>query len=186
MTRPLRALPTIPTVAVLLAAAMLVGVLQSLPLTGEMRVDPEATEVPFGALAPGSSAGTNATNATASLAGTTLLTTTELLYLNNTNATGVWYAKIVLTSSSGISNLLNMRVGIDNGTATDQVIALLGSLTQTSGVYVQLPAASTNTIYVTTLVTNPALTSTLDMDVQVTSDPSERDLIVTKAAFSIV
>lgn len=169
-----------------MAIALAAGVLQTLPLSGEMSVDPEGTEVPFGRLVSGSSVGSNATNATASLDGATLLTTTSMLYLNNTNATGAWYAKIVLTSSSGVSNLVNMRVGIDNGTATDQVVALLGSLTQSSGSYVRLAPGSTNTIYLTNLVTNPALTSTLRMDVYVTSDPVERDLVVTKAAFSIV
>jgi hypothetical protein len=118
-------------------------------------------EVPFGELAAGSTVGANATNASASVSGTLSLTTTEFLYLNNTNASGTYHAKLELIDSQDIGILDTLEVGIDNGTRTDQMVVDGGSVTRSSGPYVELGADSTNMLYVRTslssLTTTPKL-----------------------------
>ena len=133
-----------------LAAHLLVG---SIALTydpGDQSGVASEVEVRFGALAAGSSGGANASEATASAAGSLLGARTDLLYLNNTNATGAWFVKIESVGATGASNIASLTVGIDNGTAsTPQVVGALGALTQSSGSYVRLAPASANRIYVT-------------------------------------
>ncbi|MFA5862604.1 MAG: hypothetical protein WDA16_13010 [Candidatus Thermoplasmatota archaeon] len=142
-------------------------------------------EVQMGALASGSSGGLNGSAGTASITGLVLSQTTNVLYLNNTNATGAYYAKLVVTASSGIANLPALVIGIDNGTQNAQIVGTLGSLTQTSGQYVQLLAASTNRIYVTQAVTTLALTSTITMDVYAADDTSESAYVITSLTITI-
>lgn len=178
------------------ARAAILALLVSLPFTGSVSVrhadstggfTPSATEVPFGVLAAGTSVGTAATNATASLAGALVSTRTDLFYLNNTSATGAYWAKIVLTSSSGLSSaLVALEIGIDNGTAsTSQVAATLGSITQSSGAYVRLPPASTNRIYVVHTVTVLFGTGVFGLDVYAADDASESAVVRTRAALTL-
>ena len=147
--------------------------------------EPEQVEVPFGKLVAGSTVGTNATNASVSIIGTLLSTTTDVLYLNNTNATGSSYARIELRTSSGLANLVLLDIGIDNGTQVPQVEVSLGNLTATSGALVELPPASTNTIYVTRGVVVVGPDSSFGLDVLVADTPSELAVVKTRATISV-
>lgn len=144
-------------------------------------------EVPFGRLAPGSTVGANSTNASVSVGAALLSTTTDALYLNNTNATGAYYARLVAYSTSGIANLVTLEIGIDNGTRTEQVVASLGSLTQSSGSYVKLEPGSTNTIYVTNAVTSLlAADSVIRLDVYAAESESGGTFTKTQATVAVV
>lgn len=148
---------------------------------------PRGVEVPMGRLAAGSAVGSNATNATASTAGALVSTTTDLLYLNNTNASAPTYARLVLTSSSGLANVVDLQVGIKNGSAqTLQVAGTGGSVTQSSGSYVRLEPGSANRIYLTQTV--GLLFSggaTLDMDLLVADDLAETATVREKVRVTI-
>lgn len=157
----------------LLLAFALVGSISIAYPTSSPTMTVGLVEVAFGALAAGSTVGLNATNGSASLAGAVLvLTTTSVLYLNNTH-TSPLFVKLVETSASGLADSTTLTLGIDNGTATDQVVSAGGILTQTSGPYVQLPASSTNTLYVTTLVSALFGTGIIAFDVVVADDTDE-------------
>lgn len=171
---------------VLAAALVLVGSIQATYETRISNVEPSEVETPMGSLAPGSSGGLNGTDGTASVVGTLLATRTDVLYLNNTNATGAWYARLTSTSSTGIANLVSLELGIDNGTASvAQVIGSLGTLTQKTGAYVRLEPASANKIYIARTVTLLAVTSTVTLDVRVADDAAESAYLITNAVVSV-
>lgn len=148
---------------------------------------PRTTEAPMGRLAAQSGVGSNATNATASTAGALVSTTTDLLYLNNTDATAPTYARLVLTSSSGLGNVVSMQVGIKNGSAQAvQVAGTGGSVTQSDGSYVRLEPGSVNRIYLTQTV--GLLFSggaRLDMDLLVSDDLAESATVRAKVRVTI-
>lgn len=171
----------------LLAAFVLVGSLDLTSDPGNWTLAVGEVETRLGALAPGSSGGLNATQGTASVTGTLLTTTTNLLYVNNTNASGVWYARLNVVSTTGIANLPTLTIGINNGTATaTQVVASLGSLTQSTGAYIRLEPASSNIIYVTEAVTTLGISSTFTLSVYAADDTAESAFVVTNAVISIV
>lgn len=147
---------------------------------------PVEVEAPFGQLVPGSTLGANATNASVSIAGSTLTKTTNLLYINNTNATGAHYARLALVGSSDLGALDVVRLGIDNGsTSVDQIIYNLGSITDADGTYVRLEPGSTNTIYVTqslgSLLSSPSMT----FWVYSADDPQESAYVKTRGTMTL-
>lgn len=176
------------------AKVLLWSALSALALVGSITLVHDAAsgslvgrsvETPLGRLASGSAVGVNATNATASIAGTLLTGTTNVWWLNNTNASGAYHAKIDVVSSSGVANLALLRVGIDNGTQTDQVLAAAGALTQTGGAYVQLPAASSNRIYATQAVLSLGSPSQLVLRVTLSDDVAESATVEMRATLSL-
>lgn len=172
--------------AALLAGALLVGSLTLVYQQPAADVAPEEGEVLMRPAAAGATVGANSTNASASVAGSLLSATTSVLYLNNTNASGAWHARLALHSSSGVTNLALLSVGIDNGTAqVDQVTASLGSLTQSSGPYVRLEPGSTNLIFVTQQVSLVGPDATLGFDVYVSDSPSDAAYYVMKLALTV-
>lgn len=172
--------------AAALAAAALVGAISYATTDATPTHEPEPVEIGFAPLAAGSSAGGNATNATASTGGSLGGLTTNLLYLNNTNATGLYHAKLVSYASSGVSNIVALEIGIDNGTKTPQVTGSLGALTQTAGPYVRLEPASVNRIYVTQTVSIPGSTTTaFDLEVYVADETNESAYYTMRARVSI-
>lgn len=138
------------TVVVLVVAWALMG---SIALTfdaGTTSATGEYVEVRMGALASGSTVTSDYAEGTATAIGVLSSTRTDLLYLNNTNATGVWHVKLAQVSATGVSNIVTLTIGVDNGTSTSpQIVGSLGSITQTEGSYVRLEPASANRIYVT-------------------------------------
>jgi hypothetical protein len=142
-------------------------------------------EVPLAALVAGSTGGLNGTRGAASVANQLVLTTTDMLYLNNTNATGAWFAKLVLTSSSGLTGITSLTIGINNGTSTAQIVGSLGSMTQTSGPYVKLETSSTNKIYLTQTTTALQSTSTFAFDVYAADSATEAGLVLTSGTITI-
>lgn len=169
-----------------LAALLLTGSIQLAHAPSGGSVEPLSVEVPFGRLAPGSTVGANATNASASVTGALLATTTHVLYLNNTNATGAWHARLAIVGSSGLANLATLQLGIENGTASvEQVTASLGTLTRTTGPLVRLEPASANRIYVTQAVTSLATPTTLWLDAVVADDETGSAAVVTKARIGL-
>ena len=173
-----------------LAAALALGLLLtgSITFRHESGVDlsPATTHAPLGALASGSSAGMNGTNGSASVVGSLVGATANVLYLNNTDATQAVYAKLTLTASSGTSAITTLSVGINNGSSTTaQVTGTAGSLTQTSGAYVRLEPGSANRIVVTQTVGVLFTTSTLDLDLRVADDTSESAYVTSKVRISI-
>lgn len=146
--------------------------------------DPVGVEVPFGKVVAGSSLGANLTNASVSIAGTLLQTSTDILYLNNTNATGVYHARLELVSTTGLANLDLLKLSIDNGTVTDQILIQLGSITDATGPYVQLEPASTNKIVVTQAL---ALLSagSVTFTVHAADDPQESAVVTTRAVLDL-
>jgi len=109
--------------------------------------DPVEVDVGFGKILDGTTVGDNATNASLSISGTLSLTTEDALYINNIDSSREHYVKLVHVSSSNVGNLGTFELGIDNGTKTTQILIDAGSLTQSEGSSVRLPADSTNTIY---------------------------------------
>lgn len=171
---------------VLLAALVLVGSLQLTHGDSTPALQPRASEVAFGPLAAGSTAGANATNASAAIAGAVGLETTQnLLYLNNTNASGAYHVRIVTTQATGLTGATTLNVGIHNGTATDQVTVTNGILTQSAGPYVRLAPGSTNRIYAETLVGILYGTGFVALDVYVADDPSESAYYVMRANLTV-
>lgn len=170
-----------------LAAALVLTGSITLSHEGSLAFSPVEVEAPLGRLASGSGIGLNATNGSASVAGALVATTTDLLYLNNTNATSPVWAKLVLTSSSGTSGLLSLAVGIRNasGSEAGQVLGSAGSITQTSGSYLRLEPASTNRIYVTQAVPVVFSGSSLSMDLLVADDTSESAFVRSKVVVGI-
>lgn len=143
-------------------------------------------EVPFGKLAAGSSVGANATNATASVAaGVVVAATTQAFYLNNTNASGAWYVKLVHVSSSGIAQLSTGNLGVDNGTAVDHVKISSGAVTQPSGSYQRLEPASTNQLYVKSLEGVLFAGATIDFDVYASDTAGGEAYLVSKGRITL-
>lgn len=145
----------------------------------------ETVEVPLGQLAAGSAVGVNATNGSVNIANSLLLVSTDAFYLNNTNATGAYYAKLVLFSSSGVGNVVALAVGIDNGTRTDQIKGALGSLTQTSGAYVRLEPGSVNKLYVSQDVVSLLSTTTIQFEVRLADDEAESAFYTMRARVTL-
>jgi hypothetical protein len=149
-------------------------------------VGPEHGEVVFGRLASGSSVGLNATNASASVNGALITTTTNLWYLNNTNASAPYFARIVLTSTPGISDVTSLKLGIDNGTASvDQVTATLSTFTKTDGAWVRLEPGATVRIYATHLVGLTFGTANLPLEVYVADDTTPTAYYTMRATLSM-
>lgn len=168
-----------------LAAWLLVGSITLTHAGGAGEVLPQPVETPFGRLASGTTVGLNMTNASGSVMGSLVGTTTNVWYLNNTNATSSYLARIDLTSSTGVSNLVNLVVGIDNGTKTAQVTGALGSLTQTGGSYVTLPPGSTNRIYVTQSVSLVGPDAVLELNVTIADDAAESATTIMRARLMV-
>ena len=173
-----------------LATALLAGLLLtgSITLThsGSLTLSPATTHAPMGRLAAGSSVGSNATNGSASVAGALVATTTDLLYLNNTDGSNAVYARLVLTSNSALTGVTSLSVGIKNGTSqTAQVNGAAGSITQSSGSYVRLEPGSSNRIYVTQTVSVIFSGATLNMDLIVADDTAESAFARSKVVVSI-
>ena len=151
--------------------------------------DSSNVEVPFGIHDAGvTSIGANATNASVTLTRSTTLTTTNVLYLNNTNASAPYYAKITLYASSGAVNRITTGVfGISNGVANPQVVISSGTITQSSGSYVTLAPSSTNRIYVTQQFANTGGTDpTFSMIVTLADETNESAYSVTRWALDLV
>ncbi len=156
----------------LLAAAN--GTIQLVHEPAAGTFDVSEVEVPLGHLAQGSTTGANDTAGVVVIAGSVIGKTTQSFYLNNTNASGAYHARITATDTAGLGQIIALSVGIDNGTSTtDQVVVSQGTLTQTAGAYVRLEPSSTNTIYVTQTVTVLHGTSTMDLDIRVADDETE-------------
>ena len=170
----------------LLAALLLVGSLQLTHDASTPTLSPSPAEVPFGAAAAGSTVGANATNASATIAGAVVLAATQdLLWLNNTNATGAYWVRLASTSASGLGLGTHVTLGVHNGTATDQVVLLDGVLTQSGGPYVRLPPASANRVYATTLVPLAFGTGVLTFDAYVADDPEESAYHVMRGSVTV-
>lgn len=181
----MRRAPVAAVLVLLLACWLLAGSIGLSHAEGASRLEPTSSEVTFVALAPGATAGLNGTRATASVAGTLLATTTSLWRLDNVNATGTYVAKIDVASSSGVSNLVGLTIGIDNGTATPQVTASLGALTQTGGAYVTLPPGSGSTVYLTQSVSLLGPDSVLQLTLTLADDATERATTTMRANVTI-
>lgn len=166
-------------------AHALVGSIQVVTTATPATIEPTPAEALFGAYAPGSTVGANATNGSASVASALITATTQMLYLNNTNATGIYYAKLILTSSSGLDGITSMTVGINNGTSTPQITAALSAITDPSGDYVRLEPSSTNTIYLTQLATITQTTTNLDIEVYLADDLAESAYYTMRARLTI-
>lgn len=171
--------------AATLAALLLMGNIQ-VAHTSSGLFDPLPVEVPFGRLEPGASVGANATNASASLAGTLVATTADVLYLNNTNATAPVYARLEVVATTGLGALTSLVVGIDNGTRAPQISGGLGTLTQSTGALVRLAPGSTNRLYVTQAVAAPGSTGTVTFRVIVADDPAEKAYVATRGRVTIL
>lgn len=167
------------------ACLLLMGNINVTHVSG-VRFDPTPSEVRYGALAPGSEAGANATNATASVTGTLLSTTTDVLYLNNTNATGIAYARLAAVSTANLTNLVDLQIGIDNGTRTDQITGSLGALTVSNGTLVRLAPGSTNRIYVTQSVTTLGVQTSVPFLAIIADDPAEKAKVTLKGRIRVI
>lgn len=170
----------------LLAALLLVGSLQLTHDASTPSLSPTPVEVPFGAQASGATVGANATNASASIVGAVVLASTQdLFWLNNTNATGAYWVRLVATSTSDLGTVTTLALGVDNGTATDQVVVANGALTQPSGAYVRLPPSSSNRVYATTLVPLVFGTGALAFDAYVADDEAESAYYVMRGSVTV-
>ena len=170
----------------LLAALLLVGSLQLTHEASTPGLSPAAAEVRFAPSAPGSSAGANATNASATVAGAVVLASTQdILWLNNTNATGAYWVRLVATSVSGVAGATTLALGVNNGTPTDQVVVTNGALTQSGGAYVQVAPSSANRVYATSLVPLAFGTGVLTFDAYVADDAAESAYYVMRGTVTV-
>lgn len=148
--------------------------------------DVREVEVRMGPLASGSSVTGNHTEGSASTGGSLISVRTDMLYLNNTNASGAWYARIDAVGSTGIANLVYLAIGIDNGTASvAQVTSALGVLTQTTGTYVRLEPASANVIYLTQAVSFVGPDSSFTLDVVASDGTNDPAYVITNANLTV-
>lgn len=172
-----------------LAVALCVALIGSIVLTypeGASTSAPRTVEVTMAPLASGSSGGLNGTDGSASVAGSLLSLRTDVLWLNNTNATGAWYAKLISTGTTGLSNAAALAIGIDNGTSsTSQVTASAGALTKTDGTYVRLEPGSANKIYVTQAVTLLGPDTTVTLEVRAADSTAEEAYVSTTATLTV-
>lgn len=175
-------------VLVVVALVVATGVTYPYTVASTTVADTEDVEVAFGIAIEGVTIGANATNASVTLARSTVLLTTNALWLNNTNATGAYYAKIVLHSSAGaVARLTILDVGINNGTSTPQVTVVGGVIGQTEGGYVRLEPASANQIYVTqTFVNTGGTDPDFGMTLRVADEANESAYTVIRFALSLV
>lgn len=147
--------------------------------------EPIEVEVPFAPHGEGGTMGANNTNASVSIAGTLLQTTTDILYINNTNTTGAHWARLEVADTTNLANLDLLKLGIDNGTTTtDQIIIEVGSLTDADGTYVKLEPGSTNTIYVTQSLSS-LTTSGVTFWVYSADDTQESAFVKTRAQLTL-
>lgn len=168
--------------AALLTAFALVGSITLTHAPGTTSASLSLVEVALGALASGSTGGANGTEGVASLEGSLVLLRKDVLYLNNTNATGVWYVRLASAGTSGISNIVSLEIGVDNGTSTSaQVTGALGALTQTTGTSVRLEPASANVIYVAQAVSGLGPDTAIALEV-IASDTSDEEATLTTNA----
>lgn len=167
-----------------LLGALFVGSITMTHDAGAPMLSAEAPLVVFGALAAGSSGGLNGSAATVSVATTLLATTTNALWINNTD-TSTWYARLNATSYSGLTSITSLTIGIDNGTKTAQVTGALGSLSQTGGAYVALPAGSSNKLYVTQVASLLGTTSSVQLDLYASDATDDVAYVVTHATLTL-
>lgn len=175
-------------VLVVVALVVATGVTYPYTVASTTVADTEDVEVAFGIAIEGVTIGANATNASVTLARSTVLLTTNALWLNNTNATGAYYARVSLHASSGLDPLLTLlEVGIDNGTLHPQVTTVVGVLGLTSGEYVKLEPGSTNRIYVTQLFASTAgLAPSFGMTVTLADEANASAYSVTRMSLGLV
>lgn len=147
--------------------------------------EPIEVEVPFAPHGAGSTMGANDTNASVSISGTLLETTTDILYINNTNTSGSHWARLEIVEAPSLLNIDFLKLGIDNGTTTtDQIIIQTGTLTDTDGTYVKLEPGSTNTIYVTQSLSSLTTISTTFW-MYSADDPEESAFVKTRAELTL-
>ncbi len=166
-------------IGALVSAHVFVGSIQVVhqPATGSVGVS--EVEVRLGHLAPASSTGVNSSTMSATLSGTLTPTTTDVVYVNNTNPAAPFYARLESTGTTGIGNILDLVIGIDNGTAqADQITASLGAVTSTGGAYIRLEPASVNTLYVARTVNAFFSGATVAFDIYVSDDTAESAYVV--------
>lgn len=167
-------------------AFALIGSIALTHSPGTTSASMSAVEVGLGALASGSTGGANRTEGVASLVGSLVSLRTDVLYLNNTNTTGIWYARLASAGTTGISNIVSVTVGIDNGTASSaQVTGALGALTQTTGTAVRLEPASANVVYVTQAVSVLGPDTAIALEIVVSDATDEEATFTTNANVTI-
>lgn len=170
--------------ALLLASGLLVGSITMSHDEASATLSAAEPVVKMGALASGSAGGLNGSLGSASVSGALLATTTNVLYLNNTGSS-TWYARLNVTSSSGVAGLSSITLGIDNGTRVAQAAGTLGSLTQTGGSYVALAPGSANKLYVTQAVSLLGNTASFSLDVYASDATDDSAYVVTHATIGI-
>lgn len=148
-------------------------------------LSPVGVEVPFGSTINTDSVGPHQTNGSATVSGTLSLTSQEIFYINNTNTSGLHYARLELISAENAGALDTLKIGIDNGTQTDQIVFDAGTLTSSTGPYVQLPAGSTNTIYVQQSLGNLLSTPKVTFWLYSADDPEESAFVKTRANLTL-
>lgn len=163
--------------AAMLVAHLLIGSVFVPSVLSQVDASPVDVEVRLGRLASGSTVASDGTNATASVVGSVGLLTTHVLYLNNTNATGTWYAKLSLAGNGSLGNLRLARIGINNGVATDQIVVFNGAVTQTAGAYVALAPGSVNRVFVSDRVVSLGVGTSFDVTVSLTQETNETTLV---------
>lgn len=148
-------------------------------------LQPRRVEVGMGPLVSGVTVDADGANASVSMVGSKTLRTVNVLWLNNTNASGAWFVRLQSNGTTGLANLVALTIGIDNGTKTNQVSVSTGLLTLSTGPLVRLPAASANRIYVTLDVSATGLASEVRFDVIAADDATEAATVVTKGRVAV-
>lgn len=175
------------TLACLLVAALLVGALYVRSASSGPTIAPSEVEVRLAALAAGSTGGLNHTEGRANVTGALLQTRTDMLFLNSTNATAAWFVRLEVASVSGVSNLVLLDIGIDNGTHNaSQILASAGALTQSTGAHVRIEPASANRIYLTQTVAVLGLVSVFEARLVASDETSEAASVTTDVILRVV
>lgn len=151
--------------------------------TSQGSFDPVEPEVVYGSKPATETVGANASNGTATVQGSLTETSTDVFYLNNTNATEDRHVRLGLVGASGSLDLLEL--GVDNGTQAAQISIELDTVTSDSGSWVRLPPASSGTIYLTHSLGSLTGEPEVVFWTYATDDPSTSTHVKTRAKVTI-
>lgn len=147
--------------------------------------DPVEVDVPWGQLQDGTTIGANNSTTNVPVDGTLTLSSTDILYANNTNPDTGLYLRLSLVNITGLDLVSLLEIGIDNGTQTDQITIETGIITQETGALVHVPSGSTNTIYIDQSLDLLSSTVEITFEMVIADDTDETAYATTTANLTL-
>lgn len=153
------------------------------PSTGTF--DPVEVDVPWGQLQDGTTIGANNSTANVPVDGTLTLSSSDILYANNTNPDTSLHIRLSLVDATGLNLVSLLKIGIDNGTQTDQITIETGIITQQTGPLVHIQPGSTNTIYLDQSLDILGSTVEVTFEMVIADDTDETAYATTTATLTL-